>query len=1460
MKNKSISKAIAMLLSCVLLLPSNAVYVYAEQGRNEMEVESETAEFIAGETQTISEEIHESESAAEESASETIEQTYGSESTAEELTSETIEETFESNGETEELTSETAEEIKSEVAEESESVMEEKTESDGTQENADADEQDLIVINGSILEDYNALLTQLKDDFTDSSFSEYGMNENNDASIFDKSTGVCTGSRRNYIKKYIIAKGIKSDDTYTVSAKMTNSDALFSMKYNSANDNVEFSLLMKTTSSSGIVSYFETSFYAKDNATNQMIFQTYVANSSPVMSYLAYANANAAEFDQDDVLDFTIYSAQPASMRPQYEKDLDKTASLGLQVLLLGMDSWLTQLYNSNITVGNFGFLTYKAAGTNHIWGDWVQEEGRKYRTCEICSEIEEITDLPEPDGDWELDAATGIQWKFSEGVLTVKYGGVLNYDTAPWEEVSETVTKLVLQEGVTGFNENVTVDLPNLTEVQIPASCTNIEDIWFAFDFNDKLEKIEVSSGNAKFSSVDGVLYNESGEKLLFYPHNKPDEVFILPDTCTEIDELYSYKVKELNLGTNLKTINNHIGGENVTLIKIPATLQHIIGSVFDVTEKLTNVIIDKNNPYLCYENYTLLSKNKKIIYQVMPCINSTTYKIPDTVEEIFSGVFYNDDKLQKLIIPKTVKKIGSGAFARMQKIEKIYLLSTSVQFTGKPFSIVGKDEAGTFYVPSEYAKSLVEGILKRDNIKNVKLIVDASADVPGDEQQEKEPNDSFETAMTLPMGKKVLATIGKEDENDYYIVFAEKEYAQTIYIENFDSFVGSVMIYNSAKRLEEMCTKSKFKYDVDSNSYYYTFTVHTTGDYYICVNASSLKEVPYGITHKNNSKDTSLDEEVAVESGKQYSRTVTANATAMNTLKNYIKQHGEYVDDTDLEEKQYIIRETGKTENEVVTLEYDIGYDGEEWIWFNVHKYDNGLNSASYPDEILFFGLSFEGKNEFRANTIHYTYGLDLYCNTDLRTVIDITNENYAELGCDFKFTSKNYSDIYDSEQLRRNATEMYNDALPRWEAFLERAEGKEGFKFSDLVVKNSSGELPPDDIEDSYSVYYDDQRTDISNCTIATIKPKAYDGKAYLPLPKVTMFVDGKNQKLVYGTDYRLLYTNNKNVGEGTVKVLGIGKYKGNNSKSFQITGKNMGKLTKVAGSVAVGDSSAEPIKIYDGTKLLIKGVDYDYTITESDVGKKGTAKIVVSALSESNYTGTAKVSVPVIETNGKILINSSDIALDTREYDYNGKPHTPGVTVTVNGTKLQKSDYSVAYKNNKECGTAYVVVKGKGKLYAGTAIAFFRIVTATGKTGFDSVVVNKGKNVVYNGKLQKPKVVVMMNGKKLSEKKDYTLDYTNHFNAGWGKVKITGIGNYEGLTQNTTFKIEQRMIKNTSIRAKSSTDYTLKYAGKVLIEGIDYEVEREEISGTDKVNLKFKGLKNFNGEVIKKKVKK
>ena len=1419
MKNNSISKILAILLSCVMLISSNAVYVYAEPGSNV--TESEIEELIAAYEEEIdTAENYEDEGTAEESGSEAAEK-----------------EVVESQDDTEE-----------------------KTQSDSAEKTKDIDEQDLLMINSSIVEEYSAIKAQLKEDLTEGSSSESEIIENNEAAILDSTTEVCTGSRLNYIKKYIIANGVQSENEYVVSKKEIARDITYSMIYHSDSDKVEFSLLVKVVSSSGTVSLVETSFYAEDNAVSQTIFQILVMGTSPVSSYLASADVNPAEIKQDDVIDFSIIISEPESMRPAFEKNVDTMASLGLETLLLGINKWLVQVYGSDITIGNFGFLSYAAPATNHIWGNWVDGGDRIYRTCEVCGEIDEDTDIPDPNGEWKLDIVTGIRWKFSEGVLTVKYKGTLEYDIlVPWDDVLEDVQKLVFEEGVSGFSENITDQMPNLKEVQIPVSCINIEDVGWAFNFNDNLEKIDVLEGNTAFSSVDGVLYNQSREILLFYPHNRPDKVFTLPDTCTEIEDLYSYKIEELNLGSNLKTINGFIRGENIVTIRVPATLQNIGGSVFDVSEKLTDIIIDESNPYLCYENYALLSKDKKIIYEVMPCINSTTYEIPHTVEEIFSGAFFCNNKIKNLIIPKNVKKIGKGAFARMENVEKICLLSTSVQFTGKPFSIVDTDEPGTFYVPNEYAKALIEGTLKRGNIKNINLIVDASLDVPGDELEESEPNDSFETAMSLPMGKKVIGIIGNKDNKDYYSISIEKEYAQTICVENFDNINGYLTIYDDSESLKKMCILDSFKYDADSNSYCYTFTVNTTGKYYICVQSNTRKEVPYGITYKNNSSDTSLDEEIAIESGKNYPKTVIANSDYMDTLKNYIKQHGEYINNKELEEKEYTITEPGKTANEIVTLEYNIEYDGTEWIWFSVDNYHNGLSGPREPYESLYFGWLFDTKYEFNANIIHYAYRLGTYSKTTLRTEIDIANADYGQKGCDFKFTSKNYSDVSDNEQLRKNVTEMYNDALPRWEKLLENAEGIEGFKFSDMVIKNGSGDFPSDDDVDNYSVYYTDQRTDLSDCTIATIKSKVYDGKAYKPIPKVSMFVDGKNKKLVYGTDYRLVYTNNVNVGQGTVRVVGIGKYKGSNSQNFLITGKNIGKLTKVIGSIEVGDTLAEPIQIYDGSKILTKGIDYEYEIDDSDVYRKGTAVIMVSALEDSNYTGALKVKFPVIEDNVKTFIQAADVTVDTMTYYYDGRPHTPDVTVDVNGTVLDKKDYSVKYKNNKNCGTACVIVKGRGKSYTGTVMAFFDIIPSTEKTEFDSVVVNKGKNLVYNGRLQTPKIVVKMNGKKLAVNKDYTLEYINHFNAGQGKVRITGIGNYEGISENVNFTIEQRSIKKASIRVKDSVNYTVKYAGKTLVEGVDYEVETEEISGTNKVNLKFIGLKNFKGEIVKKKVR-
>lgn len=356
-------------------------------------------------------------------------------------------------------------------------------------------------------------------------------------------------------------------------------------------------------------------------------------------------------------------------------------------------------------------------------------------------------------------------------------------------------------------------------------------------------------------------------------------------------------------------------------------------------------------------------------------------------------------------------------------------------------------------------------------------------------------------------------------------------------------------------------------------------------------------------------------------------------------------------------------------------------------------------------------------------------------------------------------------------------------------------------------------------------------------------------------------MTLLLGGNTKKLVYGTDYRLVYSNDTNAGTGTVTVIGIGNYCGQNTQSFTINKKNMKKLKTVVSSVAVGDLSASPIAVYDGAKRLQKGIDYDYQLTASDVGSQGNARIKVLALQDSNYTGDMTIKIPVIDTNGKLLIHNSDIVLDLTEYQYDGTAHKPNVTVTVNGNRLEaKKDYSVAYKNNKNAGTAYVIVKGKGKSYTGTAAAFFTIKPSnSARNEFDSVVVNKGKNVVYNGKLQTPSVVVKNSGKKLSAKKDYTIEYTNNLIAGTGYVKITGINNYEGLISTVPFMINPAPIKKASIKVKTTTEYTLKFKGKILVKGVDYDVRVGEPHKNGKADITFIGRKNFASDITKKNVK-
>lgn len=119
------------------------------------------------------------------------------------------------------------------------------------------------------------------------------------------------------------------------------------------------------------------------------------------------------------------------------------------------------------------------------------------------------------------------------------------------------------------------------------------------------------------------------------------------------------------------------------------------------------------------------------------------------------------------------------------------------------------------------------------------------------------------------------------------------------------------------------------------------------------------------------------------------------------------------------------------------------------------------------------------------------------------------------------------------------------------------------------------------------------------------------------------------------------------------------------------------------------VAVWKSENE--KIVKVTKGKVEGIYPGKTnVTTTVLGKKITITVTVKA----------------------IPINKATVTLSQSKYKYDKTEKKPKVKVVLNGKELTENDYTVAYSNNIEVGSAIVTVKGKG-CYSGTITKKFEI---------------------------------------------------------------------------------------------------------------------------------------------------
>ncbi|MBQ6888159.1 MAG: leucine-rich repeat protein [Lachnospiraceae bacterium] len=215
-------------------------------------------------------------------------------------------------------------------------------------------------------------------------------------------------------------------------------------------------------------------------------------------------------------------------------------------------------------------------------------------------------------------------------------------------------------------------------------------------------------------------------------------------------------------------------------------------------------------------------------------------------------------------------------------------------------------------------------------------------------------------------------------------------------------------------------------------------------------------------------------------------------------------------------------------------------------------------------------------------------------------------------------------------------------------------------------------------------------------------------------------------------------------------------------------------------------------------------------------------------------------------------------------------YTGKAIKPKVAVYDGKTLLQeKKDYTISYKNNVKVNDASiakkaptVIITGKGN-YSGKETATFRIIP---KEIEDSDIQVSDIIVAYNKKIQKPVPVITRDGKKLKNKTDFTVEYPDTKNGayketGTYKIIIKGKGGYTGersiqltITNNILIsKASVSKIKNqTYTGSEIKPQLTIKYKGKLLKKGIDYNVSYENNKEIGTAVAVITGIGKYSGE--------
>jgi len=433
---------------------------------------------------------------------------------------------------------------------------------------------------------------------------------------------------------------------------------------------------------------------------------------------------------------------------------------------------------------------------------------------------------------------------------LTFEEGGTEQLVIADDAFGSNNLTSLELPERVTTIGPNAFWGI-EAESIYIPKNVTSVAASAFnaGSHANSTVKTITVDENNAVYQSIDGILYDKTGETLIMCPRGRSGRL-IIPEGVTTIASNAFYDCTQLTsvtLPQGLTTIEkNAFAYTTLSSITLPKTVTDFDLLAFPTEANfrqytpLTAINVEEGNPEyksvdgILYtaDGKTLLMcpREKRGAVTVLDgvetiadngfsgCRNITAITLPDSLKTIGSNAFYECNKLTGIVIPQNVESIGSNAFSgswnyRFKAFSSI-TLPEGVQVTGKTFGSYVFVDSDDYPIPH---------VIITNGTHSIELI--------GDDAREFVLDNSIETVPTVSdlmqnvegsfiiSEKKGDATISYEVNNEQISItdgniIATTSNCKVVFDDGSDSLVGIVVTKDSTVEKPTDPAKSGFAF----------------------------------------------------------------------------------------------------------------------------------------------------------------------------------------------------------------------------------------------------------------------------------------------------------------------------------------------------------------------------------------------------------------------------------------------------------------------------------------------------------------------------------------------------------------------------------------------------------------------------------------------------------------------